>query len=881
MIRSVRPDGTIETGGVFVPILRRRVVDRIASAALQRVVLIVAPAGYGKSVALRHYLDTVSDPCVRYDVLPDNATLLGFLRGLADAVAVIAPDARVTLAGAHEKNADSANPGADLAMWMHSHIAGFNGTIAIDDLHVAQADREVTRFLAALIERTRGRIQWVIASRSTQGLPIGTWLAYGESDLAIDEHDLKFSVEEAKEAARAFRLGVRDEELYELLNLTDGWATAMSFALRSSTRSVDLRSVTSLTRDMIYRYLAEQVYASLDDAEREFIEAGALLPTIDLDVMVAAGFDRAAGLVNSLRERSAFIQERTPGSYRLHDLFREFVLHQRELRTGNDSRAVAATVGGALERLGRVVPALHLYAEHRDAASVERLLDEHGLDLLTRGFADEIEVALKAGLARSPESEATVVGLRGLLELMRGRYDEGEASIARAFRLPLRADLRRELLLRLAIHRFNVGSDPAEMLENELASSDIEGIARTEIEAFLGVCHARCQRSVEADAISERIGRVLGDIDSRDVRARVLLRLGTLKSFLRDHAEAKPLLSSAAELAAQCALWGVASKAHLNLSVCLLFGDGDATLSLWNAQQAAVAATRAGDFYDLQASLLAVLSLETRRGNAERAVAVEKQLAELSANQASRANFVISSQAHRHAWQGRYLQAHRLFGTVLDRQVHSSERALVHAMHAFCLAMDGETKLCANSVERAASIVDRELILESEQNVLLGRIAVLFAVIAEVVAGRMTSAARILKKQPRSNNPVGSAMYAVVEHIVRLGRSPAYSMDGIEADLEVLRGRGFGGYAEHVKNAVERLMQPPEAETDVSLTPSELRMLRYLAGGLAPKDIAAEMGRSEQTVRTHIKHLIRKLNCHGKDQALAVARQLGLLSDGS
>ena len=244
MIRPVRPDGTIETGGVFVPILRRRVIERIASAAMQRVVLIVAPAGYGKSVALRQYLETMPEPYLRFDVLPENASLVGFLRGFAEAIAHVAPDARATVAGAYEKNAEAESAGSDLALWMHSHIKGFSGTIAIDDLHVAQGDREVTRFLAALIERTKGGVQWVIASRSTQGLPIGTWLAYGESDLAIDEHDLKFSVDEAKEAARAFRLGVRDDELYELLNLTDGWATAMSFALRSSTRSVDLRSVT-------------------------------------------------------------------------------------------------------------------------------------------------------------------------------------------------------------------------------------------------------------------------------------------------------------------------------------------------------------------------------------------------------------------------------------------------------------------------------------------------------------------------------------------------------------------------------------------------------------------------------------------------------------
>ena len=205
MIRPVRPDGKIETGGVFVPIVRRRVVDRIASAAMQRVVLIVAPAGYGKSVALRHYLDTLAEPHLRYDVLGENAGLLGFLRGFADAVAEIAPDARGTLAGAYEKNAGAQSPGATLRCGCTRICARIAASIAIDDLHVAQGDREVARFLTSLIERTKGRVQWIIASRATSGLPIGTWLAYGESDLAIDEHDLKFSVEEAKEAARAFQ----------------------------------------------------------------------------------------------------------------------------------------------------------------------------------------------------------------------------------------------------------------------------------------------------------------------------------------------------------------------------------------------------------------------------------------------------------------------------------------------------------------------------------------------------------------------------------------------------------------------------------------------------------------------------------------------------
>src|SRR5579862_8967037 len=137
MIRPVAADGRIETGGPFTPILRPRIVERIGAAAAQRIVLIVAPAGYGKSVALRQYLESIREPHVRYDVHAEHASLLGFARGFADAVIDFAPDARRTLSNAYEKSRASKTPGADLAMWLHAHIKAFTGVIAVDDLHVA------------------------------------------------------------------------------------------------------------------------------------------------------------------------------------------------------------------------------------------------------------------------------------------------------------------------------------------------------------------------------------------------------------------------------------------------------------------------------------------------------------------------------------------------------------------------------------------------------------------------------------------------------------------------------------------------------------------------------------------------------------------------
>jgi len=881
MIRPVRPDGKIETGGVFVPIFRRRIVERIASAAMQRVVLIVAPAGYGKSVALRHYLDTLAEPHVRYDVPAESTGLLGFLRGFADAVAEIAPDARGTLAGAYEKNAGSQSPGADLALWMHSHLRSYRGVIAIDDLHVAQSDREVARFVTSLIERTKGRVQWIIASRATSGLPIGTWLAYGESDLAIDEHDLRFSVDEAKEAARTFRLAVRDEELLELLQLTDGWATAMTFALRSSTRSVDLRNISSMTREMIYRYLAEQVYQTLSYDEQNLLETAALLPEIDLDVMVAAGFDRAIALIEDLRGRVAFIHEYEPGRYRLHDLFRDFVRHQVELRGSTAQRDRLTLLGQILEHRGQVTQALRLYVDSNSPDEALRLLAAHGVRLLDNGFADELESLTSAALGKAFEKSAVVGALRGLLDLMRGRYDEGDRKIARAAHSIESIELRGEITLRLAVHRWNRGVSPTDLLEPILAERALPMPIRVEAEALLANYWAKSGDPDEARRLIASVEQQSLQVEGDEWLARIKFRTGNVLENIGEPDGARRCWTEAAELASRCALWSIASRSFGNLASVAFFAKSDSAQSLWFAQQAATAATRAGDYADLQIALISMLSLETRRGNADRAVQIEKQLAELGSRDAlSQSAYLASSQAHRHAWAGRYADAHRLFGSIIDRQAHIPDRAVVRASYALTLALDGRVRESGAVVTSTLELIDKKAPSAQYSSAVVFDFALALLVLAEIVAGRHTSAARLLKRKLRSRHESGVCMRKAVEALARAAKSPSYVPDDLEQHTGGVREFGFGGYARYVDCVARHLEQSHEPSTTIALTPAELRVIRDLASGLTPKQIAAEMGRSVYTVQTHIQNVIDKFGCHGRAEAIAVARRTGLLGEG-
>jgi DNA-binding NarL/FixJ family response regulator len=66
----------------------------------------------------------------------------------------------------------------------------------------------------------------------------------------------------------------------------------------------------------------------------------------------------------------------------------------------------------------------------------------------------------------------------------------------------------------------------------------------------------------------------------------------------------------------------------------------------------------------------------------------------------------------------------------------------------------------------------------------------------------------------------------------------------------------------------------PEAEP---LTGREQDVLRRLARGLGNKEIAAELNLSENTIKTHVRNILAKLNLRSRAEAAAYAVQAGLV----
>lgn len=857
---------------------RRRIIERLAASASHAITLLVAPAGYGKSVALRQYLRSLGTANVCVTLRPEHSTLLGFLRGFAEALGAYAPHAIGALAGAYERNTTSRDRAADLARWMCAHIDAFEGVIAVDDVHLGEGDSEVARFLVSFIEQTKGNIRWILASRSTLGLPVATWLAYGDTDLAIDENDLAFSKDEAGEAATRLGLTLRDEELADILRLTEGWPAAVGFALRTSMRSADLRNVSAITRELTYRLLAEQVYANLEQNERELLEVAITLPSLDVRVLESAGFDQALTTIEQLRARTAFIYEESPLIYQCHDLFREFLQHQNALAGKRSQRFVHGRAGEALEASGDVEHAIASYVAAERTLDVVRLLENYGFGLLERARSDVVARAIESADERDRHNNPALLALQGALHAMGGRFERAESFYRRALARSPGRDLTASTSLRLASLLANQGRDVASELLS--VGNDREHTPAHRLEAFalLAGQSAVAGEQVRAREAILRAESLMVNVESETTRAKSFQHIGIALHHLGMASEAWDALTQSSELSSELHLYNIASRANAVLSNLALHEADDVATQLHYAQAAAEAAVKAGDTFALQTALLQMLSARMRKGDVEKSVEIEQRLATVKSNKLTTRHITLF-RSMRLGWEGRFREAHQLAECCWEEVSFEIDRTFCGSHYALFLACDNQHD---RSAQIARQIIDSLRPINEVGRFRIRTVAItkVLCSLAEAISGRWSYANRILRglELQQNDTVVECTINAAHRLLMRLRDGSDAGARRISEALEELSSAGYGDIARllaAVNSNVKWVSSATVAQSE--LTPAELSVLRLLADGLVPKEIAERNKRSVNTVRVHIANAIAKLDCHGRSEAVRRAQQMNLI----
>ncbi|QZS52722.1 serine/threonine-protein kinase [Rhodococcus opacus] len=371
-------------------VARTQLLERLRRSGRPRLVLIHAPAGFGKSTLAAQRIETLGREGVATAWLTidnDDNTLVWFLTHLIEAIAVARSGLGRELVRELEIHGAGRERYVLTSLIDRLHTSDQHVALVIDDWH--RVTNEDTRSaLAFLLEHGCHHLHLIVTSRTRLGLPLSRMGVHNEL-VEIDSSALRFSVHESTQLL-VDRSGLELEEpdIVELEQSTDGWAAALqlvSLALRDHPHPRELIDHLSGGNRAIGEYLAENVLGSLDRRTLDFVLATSITEKICGGLARAlTGNQEGQATLEDVEARDLFLRRLDDEGewFRYHHLFAEFL--QRRLERDDPDRVVELH-----RRAGQWFADRHLlsqavdhYLHSADGSDAVVLVEDAAMDLL-------------------------------------------------------------------------------------------------------------------------------------------------------------------------------------------------------------------------------------------------------------------------------------------------------------------------------------------------------------------------------------------------------------------------------------------------------------------------------------------------------------------
>jgi LuxR family maltose regulon positive regulatory protein len=866
---------------------RDELVKLLDRAVTKRVTVISAPPGSGKTSLLRAWADrSASRPRVAFvSVDRDEHDAQRFWSAVLDAIRSSA----ASMDPQTQPAAIVAFDGDELVDTVVSELTEQVEPVVliIDDLHElrsADALAQLGRLLAVLPSSAR----MVLSSRRDPPIRLHR-LRLADEVAEIRAGDLRFSERETRELLAASGIGLSDAGAAALYRRTEGWAAGLRLAVISLSRHPEPeRFVAEFSGGD--RAVGEYLLAEMLERQPSEVQ-GMLLRTSLVDRVngeladLLAGRSGAEQMLLELEDANAFVLSLDPERtwFRYHQLLADFLRLELRRRLADEIPDLHRKAARWFADHGEVVEAvrhMHAAGDWHDAA---RLVADHSFRWVLDGQAGTISAVLRSFPKGASADHPDLALAHAANELNEGRLEEAAAQLALAERDVQSAPPARRRRLAVAIASLQLALARRSGQFNEV----IEQVNL--LDASI------------ADASNEQIA-----MDS-ELRGVALLNLGIVEMWSGRLADAERHLSEGAALAQTIGrpYLEVACRAHLGfpsrtvsfaaarergrqtVALAERYGFDDHPIMAPALGALAGAAIWMGEFDEGERWLRRAWEVAEAQIDPAAAVLLHALAGMLHAgrgqNQAALRAFAAATRAESLLTGVHAALAPRIAGWLAGTQARlgmldearaslsgfSTEPERMGAIHnaraVICLAegdpaaaldvlrdvRDGTLGLVPGS-----TLVEAHLLAGSAHLDLRDRNAAAVAAEAALAAAEpdrlmfpfaITGAAELLDALPRHE----TAHRALLADVV-----------------DLLRG-------EPVQSQERERLSPPE-----ELSPSELRVLRYLPTNLTRPDMARELYVSVNTVNTHIRNIYSKLGARDRSSAVSRARELRLLSTG-
>jgi LuxR family transcriptional regulator, maltose regulon positive regulatory protein len=858
---------------------RRELVGRLRQAAsCSRLSLVVAGTGYGKSSLLASCAGRRGQ--VAWLTLDaSDRDPVGLLSAIAAAVEVVP---HVELPIVEEVVSEPATlllPKQErcrrLSTALTNDLADHELTLFLDDLHLL--GEEAATVLAELIERLPVGVRLVASSRERPALPLGRLRAAGGlfeldgADLALTEQETAALLERA--TGQVFDAGISAA----VHDHTEGWPAAVRLVASVLDEVPDPRGqqqlVARLARadTLVFELVAEELYARQPTDVRAFLDATCVLATLSAEGCRAlSGRDDAGWMLEELHRRGVLfgrIEHDGRLIYRYHILVRRFLADRLDRTEPGRLAQLHARAAEVETEPHRVVE--HLAAAGADEA-VAATLAGVGHDLVVHGHGNSVRRWL-AGLPRELRTaDPALMYVEGLCLWERQEVAAARQRFARAVELEAHTG----------------GERPTTAMALALLSDC----------AFM---------QGDLDAVAASVDQALGLPIPDALRVYLLLESQRLPHFGGDVELADARLLEVMDLIAQCPSREVVAAAAYGLwpGVAALPHGLDALERFCRiAADVAPKAGPANAAVDLLTGAVAFF-----RGDLDGVGAVDRAAASWGRVGGAPPLLELSYlylQLHR-AVASDDAVAQQRWAAALASRVGSAALPQLQASAGLLQARVAWLRGDVSELRRQYSRIAALPGLEGTLGVVNRQIvAGMLAALAEDRPAALTALSAAVEAEDASPrmNIFGSARVCLAWWHASVGCDAQVLHAGLPALDQIARTRAPGrlllegrtavpllraahrqGLHPELTGTMLEILAPPRTgrplrvpATGMTLTAREVDVLRVLMTGASNRSIARRLHVGEQTVKSHVANILRKLGATGRTAAVNEARSLGL-----
>ena len=265
---------------------RQRLLDQLYELLDYKLIILTAPAGYGKTSLLVDFANQSELPVCWFalDNLDQDPQrfIAHIIASIAQSFPAFGIQSAAALDSTSQTSLDINQMVAIIVNDAYEHIRE-HFLVVLDDYHLVNESKKVDQFINRLVHEVDENCHIILASRALLTLPdMPLWVARSWVG-GLSFEDLEFNVEEIQTLIlQKYHVTMPDGTANELVAETEGWITGLLLSAETmSYGKMSKRQVKSVSGVDLYDYLAQQVLDQQPPEIRDFLLQTSFLEEFD------------------------------------------------------------------------------------------------------------------------------------------------------------------------------------------------------------------------------------------------------------------------------------------------------------------------------------------------------------------------------------------------------------------------------------------------------------------------------------------------------------------------------------------------------------------------------------------------------------------------